>query len=365
MKVVLVGGHLSPALAVLENLEKNNTYYIGRKYSFEGDNALSLEYQEIIKLNIPFYSLNTARLQRKFTRYTFTSLLKMPAGFYQALKILSKIRPDVVLSFGGYLSLPVGLAAYFLKIPLVIHEQTLQIGLANKILSPFARKICISWQSSGKFFPKEKTILTGNPIKKDTLKLLNSKKIVNNPPLIYITGGSAGSHAINEFIEKSLDKLLNKFEIFHQTGDSKIYNDFEKLCIVKKHLGEEKSKKYTLTKFLTPKESSLMLARADLVIGRSGINTVTELIYLQKPALLIPLPFSQKREQARNAEYIKSTGLAEVIDQTSLTTDSFINAIFSMYKNINKYKLNKRIAFDNASENVIKVLKDIYAKKTA
>lgn len=365
MKVILVGGHLSPALAILENLDKNNTYYIGRKYSFEGDNAPSLEYREIIKLNIPFYSLHAARLQRKFTRYTLTSLLKMPVGFYQALRILNKVKPDVVLSFGGYLSLPIGLAAYFLKIPLVIHEQTLEIGLANKILSSLATKICISWQSSEKFFPKEKIILTGNPIRKDTLSLLNNKKIINNPPLIYITGGSAGSHAINELIGKSLKKLLDKYVVFHQTGDSKIYNDYEKLTQIKKSLNSQKAKNYILTKFLNPKESSMMLAKADLVIGRSGINTVTELIYLQKPALLIPLPFSQKKEQAKNAEYIKSLGLAKVMEQVSLTTDSFINTIFAMLKDIGYFKLNKKIVFDNASENVINVLKDVCAKKTA
>lgn len=364
MKVVLVGGHLSPALAVLEKLEKKDVYYIGRKYSFEGDNGQSLEYQEIIKLGIPFFTLKTARLQRKFTRYTLASFLKMPVGFYQALRILNKVKPDVVLSFGGYLSVPVGLAANLLKIPLVIHEQTFEIGFANKILSPLAKKICISFESSINYFPKEKIILTGNPIKKDTLKLLNSKKISNNPPLIYITGGSSGSHAINKIVGNSLEKLLEKYIIFHQTGDSKLYNDFEKLTLIKNKLKEKKSKNYTLTKFLTPKDSALMLSKAELVVGRSGINTVTELIYLEKPVLLIPLPFSQKKEQLKNAQYIKDLGLAEIIEQDLLTPDSFILMISSMLKNINTYKLRKKVVFQNSAENIINVLKDVYTEKT-
>lgn len=365
MKVVLVGGHLSPALAVLQELEKKDVYYIGRKYTFEGDNAVSLEYQEITKLGIPFFTIKTARLQRRFTRYTLTSFLKLPVGFYQAFRILNKIKPDVILSFGGYLSVPVGLAAAFLKIPLVIHEQTLEIGFANKILSPLAKKICISWQSSKGYFPKSKTILTGNPIKIDTLKIINDKKTSNNPPLIYITGGSAGSHAINELLGNSLEKLLEKYAIFHQTGDSRIYNDFEKLTLIKNNLKKKDFKSYTLTKFLTPKESSEMLSKADLAVGRSGINTVTELIYLQKPALLIPLSFSQKNEQAKNAQFMKNLGLAEVIEQNLLTPNLFVSTIFLMLKNIDKYKLRKKVMFQNAAENIVNVLKDVCAKKTA
>lgn len=365
MKIVIVGGHLSPALAVLEKLEKKDVYYIGRKYSFEGDSALSLEYLEITKLGIPFFALKTARLQRKLTKYTLTSFLKMPVGFYQAIKILNKVKPDVILSFGGYLSLPVGLASAFLKIPLVIHEQTFEIGFANKILSKIAQKICISFESSNKYFPKQKTILTGNPIKKDILELLNSKKILNNPPLIYVTGGSSGSHAINELVANSLDALLGKYTIFHQTGDSKIYNDFEKLNKIKNNLAKEKSKNYSLVKFLTPKDSSLMLSKADLVVGRSGINTVTELIYLKKPSLLIPLPFSQKNEQKKNAEYIKDLGLSEVMDQNLLTPDLFIPTILKMMNNINNYKLRKNVEFQNSAEKIINILKDVYKEKTA
>lgn len=364
MKIVIVGGHLSPALAVLEKLKKENVFYIGRVHSFEGDNAFSLEYREITKLGIPFFSLKTARFQRKFTRYTLSSFLKMPVGFYQALRILNKVKPDVVLAFGGYLSVPVGLAASVLRIPLVIHEQTLEIGFANKILSFFAKKICISFQSSEKFFPKEKTVLTGNPIRPQILNL-KDKKNKNAIPVIYITGGSTGSHAINELVGKSLEKLLENYNVFHQTGNSKIYNDFEKLTVIKNNLEKNKSKNYSLTKFLSPESSSLMLEKADLVIGRSGINTITELIYLKKPAILIPLPFSQRNEQKKNAEYMKSLGLAEVLEQNLITPDLFILTILAMFKNIDKYKLRKKIIFTNSADKIVNLLKDVSKKKTA
>ncbi|MEK7451076.1 MAG: glycosyltransferase, partial [Patescibacteria group bacterium] len=164
MRVIIIGGHLSPALSIIEKLPKTDkVLFIGRKYVFEGDQALSLEYKTIQSLKIPFVNLITGRLQRKFTKHTIPSLLKLPYGFMRSILALIKFQPDVVLSFGGYLSFPVVLSAFLLRIPIVIHEQTLEAGLANKILSVFAKKICISWETSRKFFPKGKIVLTGNP----------------------------------------------------------------------------------------------------------------------------------------------------------------------------------------------------------
>src|SRR5436305_1641956 len=132
MKLLIVaggGGHFAPALAVIEKLPKEiEILVVGRKYVFEGDRTLSLEYQTATKLRIPFKTLTTGRLQRKFTRYTFNSLLKIPIGLSQATNILTKFKPDAVLSFGGYISVPVTLAASILRIPLVLHEQTLEAG---------------------------------------------------------------------------------------------------------------------------------------------------------------------------------------------------------------------------------------------
>ncbi|MCL5970734.1 MAG: UDP-N-acetylglucosamine--N-acetylmuramyl-(pentapeptide) pyrophosphoryl-undecaprenol N-acetylglucosamine transferase [Patescibacteria group bacterium] len=364
MKVVIVGGHLSPALSIIQNLNKEDVYYIGRKHAFEGDKAVSLEYREISRLGLPFFTIKTGRLQRKLTRYTLFSLAKLPVGFFQALRILKKIKPDVVLSFGGYLSIPVGFAAYFLKIPLVLHEQTLEAGLANKILSPFAEKICISWESSLKYFPKEKTVLTGNPIKKEILEVSKLTKKTNNPPLIYVTGGSSGSHAINYLISKTIRDISKKYILFHQTGDSQKYKDFDKLLEVKKGLESKYSKNYIIEKFLDSKTSAEIIRRAGLVIGRSGINTVTELIYLKKPAILIPLPFSQKNEQMKNAKFMEGLGLAEVISQNLLTDKLFLEKLYSMFDNLKNYKLKNEILFENSSEKIINVLKDVSKKKT-
>jgi len=355
MRIVIVGGHLSPALAVIEQLKDQEVFYIGRKHAFEGDKAISAEYQELEKLDIPFFVLNTGRLQRKFSKHTIPSLAKTPLGFVQALKILKKIKPDVVLGFGSYMFLPVALAAKILNIPIVVHEQTLEGGAANKLVAKIAKKVCISWKSSKEFFPKGKIVLTGNPLREE---IVNAKKIksTENPiPLIFVTGGGAGAHAINLLIENSLDKILHKYSIIHQTGWSEIYRDFERLEKVK-------NKNYKCHKFLNTKEMASVINNADLVIGRSGINTVTELIYLNKPAFLIPIPVGQNNEQLNNAKFIKSLGLGEYKEQHSLTPEQFISEIELMLKKIKNYKIKETLVSENAAEKIVEVLKNVSKK---
>ncbi len=366
MKIVIVGGHLAPSLSIIKRLDKKDEiFYIGRKHSFEGDKALSLEYEEISKLKIPFYPIKTARIQRKLTKYTFSSFLKMPVGFYQSYNLLKTIKPDVVLTFGGYLSVPVVISAYLLNIPSVIHEQTLEAGFANKILSRFATKILISWESSRKFFPAEKTILTGNPIKEEIIEVKNKIAPQDNKKMIYITGGSTGSHAINVLVEKNLEKLLGRYSLVHQVGDSKKHNDFEKLNERKKELNKELLEKYKISKFFHSFESAKYLKESSLVIGRSGINTVTELLYLEKPALLIPLPFAQKDEQLKNAQFLKDHGLGEFLNQEETGSELFLEKINFIMKNIEKYKLKDRIEFEDSSGKIIKILNNVAKEKTS
>lgn len=363
MKILIIGGHLSPALSVIEGLNNDDIFYVGRKKALEGDNANSLEYITINAKKIPFYDISTARLQRKITKHTLSSLLKMPYGFIQAYKIVKSIKPDVVLGFGGYVSLPIALWASFLGIPVVIHEQTLEAGLANKILSHIAQKICISWESSGKFFPKEKTVLTGLPLRKE---IFNVKKTMENKnsPTLFITGGSLGAHALNGLVVKGLKKLLEKYYVIHQTGDARNYKDYDLLNELKNNLGKNLGKRYEIRKFFDSTEMIKIMKNADIIISRSGINTVAELIYLGKPAFLIPLPFSQRNEQIKNANFAKSLGLCEVGDQNSLTTEAFLSTIDKISKNLSEYKIkNKLILNENAANNIISVLKNVVKKK--
>lgn len=351
MKIVIIGGHLTPALAVLRELKGHDILYIGRKHALEGDKALSLEYRTVSAMNIKFMSLTTGRFQRKFSIYTVPSLLKLPIGFVQSFLALRKFKPDRVVGFGGYVQVPVIFSAFVLRIPIVLHEQTLGAGLANRVCSMFARKICVSWETSLKNFPKNKTVITGNPIRKEVVTLQNS---INSgeKPILYITGGSLGSHAINTLVEKSLVELLKSFRVIHQTGDAKEFGDFERLEELRKNL-EQKSD-YLIKKFLTGQETAQVLQNASLVVSRAGMNTITELIYLKKPCLLIPIPIG--KEQKQNAHFVKRLGLAEVANQDDLTPTIFVGILESMLRNIESYKVDSDILPFDSQKKIAEVV---------
>lgn len=366
MKLLIVaggGGHFTPALALIEKLPKEwEILVVGRKYSLEGDSALSLEYQTAKRLNLPFKTITTGRLQRRLTSHTFSSLAKIPVGFFQSLQLVRNFKPDVLISFGGYLSVPVVLASRSFGVPIVIHEQTLGAGLANKISAHVADKVCISWKSSERFFPREKIVLTGNPLKtkqnESTVDLPSGRE-----PLIYITGGSAGSHAINRLIEGCLEKLLQHYRVVHQTGDAKEFADYDRLQTVQKSLPIELQKHYVITKFFAPTEALTVLQKADLVIARSGMGTLTELLSLGKPALFIPLPYGQHNEQLTNALFAQKVGIAEVVQQDSLTSGLLYATIEKMLQRLSEYTKHsadaKLLIKPDAAEHIIEVINDV------
>jgi len=362
MRIALIGGHLTPALSVIEELsDDSKLIYIGRKHALEGDKAVSLEYETITKKGIPFYILKTGRIQRRPTRHTIPSLSKIPFGYFQSIKILRNFKPDVVMGFGGYVSFPVILAAKTLKIPIIIHEQTMEAGAANRTASKFATKVCISFESSRKYFPKEKTVLTGNPVRKTILSPELNFKITSPGPIIYITGGSLGSHFINSLVSGCLAKLLDKYTVIHQTGGATEFNDFEKLNILRDGLNKNRDR-YIISKYFSTEEIGSILKSASLVVSRAGINSVSELIILKKPSLLIPLPVSQKDEQLKNAHLVEKVGLGEVAMQKELSPEIFLSKLTDMMENINSYKFNstEKSFPKNAARKIVEAIYEVY-----
>lgn len=366
MKILITGGHMTPALAVIQKLPKDiAVVYVGRKFAFEGDSALSLEYRTLTAMDIPFIPLQSGRLQRKFTKHTFPSLGRIPKGVWEAFSILRREKPSIVLSFGGHVAFPICLAASVLKIPIVMHEQTQEAGGANHLLSRMATKICVSWESSLKFFPKEKTILTGNPLpittpSKEIKEVLqkNSKKY----PILTITGGSLGSHAINALIEPILEKLLSHYVVVHQTGDAQEFKDFDRLTEFRASLPYTFQERYILKKFIDPEDIAFVYKTSDVVVTRSGMNTVLTLLFVNTPSLLIPLPFSQRQEQMKNALLLKASGLGEILLQDQLTSESLLTAIDTMmekrafYKNPQSKNMQK--LHEGAAGKIIQVIYD-------
>ncbi len=372
MKIALIGGHLSPALAFLQQISpKDEIFFIGKKYTFEGDKSLSLEYTIMQQKRIKFFSLTTGRLQRRLTRHTLSSMSKFPYGYLQALNFLMRYRPAVVVGFGGYLSVPVCLAARSLRIPVVIHEQTTRAGMANKLIGRFALKICVSWESSLVYFPKKRTVLTGNLIRQEIVEMIESVKKnklkKQGKRIIYITGGSSGSHAINVIIENSLKELLKKYILIHQTGNNQQFADFERLSEEKNKLPQGIAKNYELLRFVVPEKIAEVYARSDLVIGRCGGNTMTELLLLNKPCLLIPLESGQKGEQLENATYIKNSGLGEVLLQDAATPTVFQQIVEEMMDNLDNYQV-KQIDLNihkNAAKKMYEIVREVYEKKAS
>lgn len=357
---------MTPALAVIEKLPKDaEVVYVGRKYPLEGDSAVSLEYQTMNERKIPFIEFHPARLQRKFTRHTFLSLRRLPKGMMEAFNILRHEKPDVILSFGGYVAFPFAVAGSVLRIPVVTHEQTLEAGGTNKLIGKFATKICVSFPSSIPFFPKKKTILTGNPVVSDSpseeIKKLFST-VNTKYPVITITGGSLGSHAINMLVEPMLAKLLAKYNVIHQTGDAQEFGDFSLLENVRNSLPFTFQERYILTKFISPSDIAYVYKHSDMVVSRSGANTVLTLLLEDIPAILIPLPHSQRQEQMKNALLLKESGLGEVLLQDTITSESLLKAIEMMMEKKDAFH-NKDISamrelHANAAQKIIQVVYD-------
>lgn len=368
MKVLITGGHFSPAQAVLAELKKRGVevFVVGRRHPFEGDKSLSFEYLVSERENLPFYEIKTGRFQRKFTAYTISSLLKTPSGFFSSISILRKVRPDVVITFGGYIGLPVGLAAAVMGIPVVLHEQTQNMGLAARFLSYFAQKICISFKSSETHFPESKTVFTGNPVRAEIIETKNKIPLPAGK-VVYITGGSTGSHFINSLMYEIAEKLLSDFILVHQTGESLKYDDYDRLQKLRESFDENKKKRYILRKFIFPEEIGSIFAQADLILSRSGANSVSEIMMTQKMSLLIPLPHGQDNEQLVNAKLIESLGIGEYIEQDNATSVAVLSKIHSMSENENVYRKNmgktKEFVVLGAASKIADVIKSVYDKK--
>lgn len=352
MKIAVTGSHFTPAQAVIEELKKDpgiKIIYFGRKHTLEGDKMLSAESKILPKLGVKFIPIIAGRLQRSLTFYTILSLLKVPIGVLQSFYLVLKEKPDVVLSFGGYVSVPVVISAWFLSIPVITHEQTLVSGLANTINSWFADKAAVSFPNQ-ELGHNPKLILTGNPMRAEIFESGSVseelKKIVSlsgreKLPLILITGGNQGSHVINSGVLGVLGELGEIACVIHQTGDSK-YKDYESLQEAQSTL--KNPERYLAKKWLEAEDMGAVLKNADLVISRAGANTLLEVSFAGIPTLVIPIPYLYKNEQMVNARYFEKLGLTQVLPQKELTPESLLVRVKEMIKDLPKLKMKAKEA---------------------
>ncbi len=366
--IVLTGGHgATTALSVVEELKRRSKkkttwdiYWIGTSRAFEGKKIPSIESKILPKFGVKFKKIITGRVQRKFTFWTIPSLLKIPIGFLHAFFMLLKIKPKVILSFGGFASFPVVVSGWILRIPIVIHEQTSQAGRANRLSSIFANQIAVARKSSLKYFPSNKTKVCGNPIIKEIEGILPKKSLVT-VPTIYITGGSRGSVSLNLPVFDVANQLLKCYKVIHQTGQI----DYDKFIKLKKSLPKQRASRYRVEAEIDPDKIPQLLSKADLVIARAGANTVAEIIAAKRPSILVPLPISYLNEQLGNAQYAQQFGTAQILDQKTLTGKKLLDKIENVFRNwtnINEGAKGKENPDIKASSRLVDIIEKVIIK---
>lgn len=353
-KVLLTGGHAATtAISVIEELirrygkEGIDISWVGAKFASEGKKVNGLELKVLPEIGVKTYLLNTGRLQRKFTRYTIPSLLKLPVGFVQAVYFILKIKPEVTLSFGGFAAFPVVFASTLFKIPVLIHEQTSEVGLANKLSGIFAKEVLLARAESTKHFTGKITEVVGNPVMTQITEVQMKEKI-GKPPVIFVMGGSRGSERINNALFSILPQLLEKYKVVHITGEAH-FNMFERI----------KNKNYRCFSFVSPMEIDNLYRESDMVVARSGANTVAELMIVKRPAILVPIPWSHLNEQEKNAKLLENFGLAKIIKQEDLSGERLLIEIEKIIKDWNKIILSVKSKHSDdisASSKVVTVL---------
>jgi UDP-N-acetylglucosamine--N-acetylmuramyl-(pentapeptide) pyrophosphoryl-undecaprenol N-acetylglucosamine transferase len=337
MRIVIAGGgtggHTSAGLAVAAALGRRggiDIHWIGSRAGVEARRAP--------EAGITFHAISTGKLRRYWDWQNVPDLgLRVPAGFAQSWRLLRRLAPRLVFATGGFVALPPALAARALRIPVVVHEQTAVPGLANRIAGRFARRVALTFPMSGGEFRADRVVLTGNPLRPELAggspdagrRLFG---FVDGAPLVYVTGGSQGSHRINRTVGAVLPSLLEQAQVVHQCGDHPTTGDRAWLEAEAARLPEALRRRYALRPYVGA-ELRDIYAAAELVIGRSGAGTVNECCQLGRAALYIPLPGTSGDEQTANARLVEAVGGAALLPQVSLTSERLLEVVTRLLAN--------------------------------
>lgn len=343
-RIVLTGGgtagHVTPNIALLPKLKElgYDIQYIG---SYNG-----IEKELIEPFGIPYHGISSGKLRRYFSVQNFTDPFRVLKGFGEARKLIRDLKPDVIFSKGGFVSVPVVIAGKQNKVPVIIHESDMTPGLANKLAIPSATKVCCNFPETLEHLPKEKAVLTGSPIRQE---LLSGNKIAAmdlcgfsaDKPVILVIGGSLGSVAVNNAVRGALPELLRTFQVVHLCGKGKLDKSLvgTKGYIQFEYIKEELRDIFSL---------------ADVVISRAGANAICELLALRKPNLLIPLSANASRgDQILNARSFERQGFSVVLEEEETTKESLLAAIQKLYANRSSYMDAMRNSGQHDSINTI------------
>ncbi len=349
MKILITGGHLTPALAFIDFINKNHPedkiIFLGRTHTQNKTKQESREKQETAKKGVLFIPFKSIKLSRNniFEKLKVAPLLI--ASTLRAIVILGKNKPNIFVSFGGYLAVPVTFAAWIMRVPIVTHEQTRTAGIANRLISKFADKIAVSYEDTIKYFPANRTLFTGNLIRKNVLNTNNSrpkwieKKLKN--PVLYVTGGSQGSEVINHTISQIIKVLTRDWTVIHQCGNSTKSRNYKKeLTQEKDHLPMSNRNNYYIREWLNEEELSWIYSNTKIIVSRAGANTTEEIAIKGIPSVLIPLPFSHNDEQLKNAQALSNKSQAILLEQKFLNPKTLLESIELINKYSKKFSRN-------------------------
>ncbi|WPC41100.1 undecaprenyldiphospho-muramoylpentapeptide beta-N-acetylglucosaminyltransferase [Clostridium sp. JS66] len=348
-KIIMTGGgsagHVTPNLALVPKLKElgYEIKYIGTKDGIE---------RKIIEQEkIDYYAISSGKLRRYFDIKNFTDPFKVIKGICQAILIMKKEKPNIVFSKGGFVAVPVVIAAHLNKIPVIAHESDMTPGLANRLSTPYCTKVCVTFPESVNKVKDNKAVLTGTPIREE---LLNGSRILGRKicgfgqekPVLLIIGGSLGSKFINDIIRNNIDKFLEDYNIVHICGKGNL----------DKGLVEKKG--YKQFEYINEELPHIMNA-ADIVLSRAGANVIFELLALKKPNILVPLSKKSSRgDQILNAASFEKSGYSIVIQEEELNENVLMENLRELCNNRNKYTNNmENSTVKNGTEAIINTIK--------
>ena len=332
-------GHVTPNIALIEPLLREGweVHYIGSEGGMERGLIAALS-------GVTYHGISTGKLRRYFSWQNFIDPFRVIKGYFQARKLIREIRPSVIFSKGGFVSVPVVLGAG--KVPVVAHESDYSPGLSNRIAARFTDKVCLSFEDTLQHVSKGKGIFTGTPIRPalydgDRERALAFTGLSGEKPVLLVMGGSLGAQKLNEVVRAALPQLCARYDIVHLCGKGK--NDCD--CVACGYQQYE----------YIDKELPDLFALSDVVLSRAGANSVFELLALNKPSVLVPLTSASSRgDQLLNANYMEKKGYAKVVDQNTATTDSLVAAIDEVYQQRAQY--TERMCEDTRSDGTETIL---------
>lgn len=352
-RIILTGGgtagHVTPNIALLPRLKElqYDIHYIG---SYNG-----IEKELIEQFGIPYHGIATGKLRRYFSLQNFTDPFRVLKGMNEAKKLVKILKPDVIFSKGGFVSVPVVLSGKRCRVPVIIHESDMTPGLANKLSLSAATKVCCNFPETLELLPEGKATLTGSPIRQELLsgdkfKAREFLGFTSDKPVILVVGGSLGAVAVNQAVRSVLPELLKSYQVIHLCGRGKVDESLKGL------------EGYAQFEYIK-EELKDLFALTDIVISRAGANAICELLALHKPNLLIPLSANASRgDQILNARSFERQGFSIVLEEEALTDSTLLDAVSNLYEHREQYiNAMKNSSQQNSIDTIIDLIESVTA----